>query len=979
MNIATLKCLFLIAIVSGLILQSSLSRGDQETLEYKECFNSVVPTFHKSVTSEEISYISYSAIKGYPSSKPALMATICDDPNVPIKLYYSIQDARKTFRPVDINKQSVLFSTAGSGVDKDGAYIPTGSMKSKLPFYKTLSHLRIGIKPASSKILSKPPVNQINPSSLSVESEALFTRQSFLAASGRQASVPWAKTEIDINVRFASHVVATPKISSNSCWLMIPQAVLDWNISKNKYVDLNGRSGVKFHRYQDLKIFKARNTDGDGVCQQPTIEYNATSELASIFGYVPVGAPFVLVSDLLEDLVWKRTVNGTPTRRKTQRDLVNQLTSQDVIEPIKKAKIEQPYPFGMDYDAFSFGGNSLDLVVQQGFHSYETSSDSNNDEKYLYGELKYLHLDDTNTAGSPVGSRLKATAATDINTECKLDGWSFSPKFSETGNYLYFLHQHRDPSKKTIFDAGPTSLIRIDLESTNQHSNLKHRVPVCKTKTEIIEPDRDNTYSSLFDRHIQGFEIFADNTELSVIFEVKGESQVHFFRLNRTSGRIIFKHPYVVRNLGRIYDITVDSSRSESDDARTFYIFHSDLTYPTRVSQCTLSGQRLNCEFRSGQARYSGDHKVLKSNSVRKKKFKFSITKFANCTGEDLRSKTIDVFKLIPKGKSKGIIVSIHGGPNDAWNGTFHKREYRLAELGYTVFLPNPTGSTGYGFEFVKSAKCWGTTILEDVKQIIRIINSSHRAESDKLFVMGYSFGGYINNMLQVIRDEKETAGDADKYFSTQNSINGFISINPVFDIKRFADSTDQLWFPEFQLGFSGHEMNQLSDSAYCNNVLWDPKYLPYQNPAALFCKATETNKEVNPNPKPNMIIAGTYDQRVHFCSNVPEMLEAFRKHKIPYTLHLEKQSFHEFDFNTLNIQAERIHGWISELGNCIKNGNTTMCKLSDADLNARVQNKFGRVFDQSRPGDILFDNNLHYGSYHTCLRDISVVTDSGS
>ena len=49
------------------------------------------------------------------------------------------------------------------------------------------------------------------------------------------------------------------------------------------------------------------------------------------------------------------------------------------------------------------------------------------------------------------------------------------------------------------------------------------------------------------------------------------------------------------------------------------------------------------------------------------------------------------------------LLLDIHGGPHNAWNGAaddIHLYHQELAARGWTVLLVNPRGSDGYGEQF---------------------------------------------------------------------------------------------------------------------------------------------------------------------------------------------------------------------------------------------------------------------------------------
>ena len=105
------------------------------------------------------------------------------------------------------------------------------------------------------------------------------------------------------------------------------------------------------------------------------------------------------------------------------------------------------------------------------------------------------------------------------------------------------------------------------------------------------------------------------------------------------------------------------------------------------------------------------------------------------------------------KEKNLPLLVLIHGGPYDAslnhWQGNGYFWAPLAASHGWLVLEPNYRGSTGYGDEFLSEVRYEpvpraGKDILSAVDQLI----SEGIADSSRLAVGGYSFGGILTNWL---------------------------------------------------------------------------------------------------------------------------------------------------------------------------------------------------------------------------------------
>ncbi|KAA1474992.1 alpha/beta-hydrolase [Dentipellis sp. KUC8613] len=99
----------------------------------------------------------------------------------------------------------------------------------------------------------------------------------------------------------------------------------------------------------------------------------------------------------------------------------------------------------------------------------------------------------------------------------------------------------------------------------------------------------------------------------------------------------------------------------------------------------------------------------------------------------------------------KPLITSVHGGPHGTSFTSFTPSVTALALVGYTVSLPNYTGSLGFGDYYVKKllGEC-GTLDVADVVESVRHLIELGIAEDNpkKLFVAGGSHGGFIGAHL---------------------------------------------------------------------------------------------------------------------------------------------------------------------------------------------------------------------------------------
>ena len=122
------------------------------------------------------------------------------------------------------------------------------------------------------------------------------------------------------------------------------------------------------------------------------------------------------------------------------------------------------------------------------------------------------------------------------------------------------------------------------------------------------------------------------------------------------------------------------------------------------------------------------------------------------------------------------LLLDIHGGPHNAWNGaadSIHLYHQELAARGWAVLLLNPRGSDGYGEDFYRAAlEDWGEADAQDFLEPIDALVAEGIADPERLAVTGYSYGGYMTCYL-TSRDERFAAAVAGGVVSDLVSMGG--------------------------------------------------------------------------------------------------------------------------------------------------------------------------------------------------------------
>jgi dipeptidyl aminopeptidase/acylaminoacyl peptidase len=150
----------------------------------------------------------------------------------------------------------------------------------------------------------------------------------------------------------------------------------------------------------------------------------------------------------------------------------------------------------------------------------------------------------------------------------------------------------------------------------------------------------------------------------------------------------------------------------------------------------------------------------------------------------------VQVFIVKPHGfdpaKKYPLILNVHGGPQQQWTDSYRGDWQVYPGKGYIVAFANPTGSPGYGQDFVDAiAKDWGGRVYRDLMKVTDALERLPYVDSDRMAAMGWSYGGYMMMWFE---------GHTDRF-------KAIASMMGVYDLRAMYSSTEELWFPEHDLG----------------------------------------------------------------------------------------------------------------------------------------------------------------------------------
>lgn len=142
------------------------------------------------------------------------------------------------------------------------------------------------------------------------------------------------------------------------------------------------------------------------------------------------------------------------------------------------------------------------------------------------------------------------------------------------------------------------------------------------------------------------------------------------------------------------------------------------------------------------------------------------------------------------EGERYPVAFIVHGGPQGSMGNSFHYRwnPQTYAGKGYAVVFIDFHGSTGYGQDFTDSISGdWGGKPLVDLqKGWAAALEQYPFLDASRACALGASYGGYMVNWI---------AG------AWADGFNCLVNHCGVFDNRSMYYTTEELWFPEWEMG----------------------------------------------------------------------------------------------------------------------------------------------------------------------------------
>ncbi|MFQ6108837.1 MAG: prolyl oligopeptidase family serine peptidase [Candidatus Aminicenantales bacterium] len=198
--------------------------------------------------------------------------------------------------------------------------------------------------------------------------------------------------------------------------------------------------------------------------------------------------------------------------------------------------------------------------------------------------------------------------------------------------------------------------------------------------------------------------------------------------------------------------------------------------------------------------------------------------------------------------KKYPVVLTIHGGPQSMWADRFMTTWFTfqlVCSPGYVGVFINPRGSSGYGSSFREEiSRDYGGRCFEDLMRGLDYVISHYDfVNKDLQAAIGGSFGGYMVNWIM---------GHTHRFRC-------IVSHASLYNLTSFYGATEELWFPEWDMGKSPWEEPELYEK-------WSPH---------IHAKNFRT---------PTLVTHGELDYRVPFTESL-QLFTALQRQGVPSRL----------------------------------------------------------------------------------------------
>jgi dipeptidyl aminopeptidase/acylaminoacyl peptidase len=424
-------------------------------------------------------------------------------------------------------------------------------------------------------------------------------------------------------------------------------------------------------------------------------------------------------------------------------------------------------------------------------------------------------------------------------------GFDISPDGKEVCVASNADSNHWETTNKDLWlmpvDGGPMVNITDDNEAYDAHPHFSPDGRyIAYLRQTVPAYEADLFQLAVFDRDSKQPAVITENFDYWVgHFVWAPNSREIYFTADVAGSRPIYKVDVKSKKIVKIVDLRTVDSFDIAPDGKSIVASRRTVGEPQEIWHVNTNGKSAKCLTTFNQD-------VANDVDIRPAEEMW----FDSPSG-----KKIHTFIVKPHGfdpaKKYPLIINVHGGPQMQWTDGFRGDWQVYPGAGYIVAFPNPHGSSGYGQEFTLGiSKDWGGKIYQDVMAVTDALAELPWVDESRMGAMGWSYGGYMMAWIE---------GHTDRF-------KAIVSMMGVYNLTSKYGATEELWFPQFDLG----------------GTPWDSadyeKFSPH-----MYVKNFKT---------PCLVIAGERDYRIAYTQSL-EFFTALQKRGVSSRLIVFKNDGH--------------------------------------------------------------------------------------
>ena len=331
-------------------------------------------------------------------------------------------------------------------------------------------------------------------------------------------------------------------------------------------------------------------------------------------------------------------------------------------------------------------------------------------------------------------------------------------------------------------------------------------------------------------------------------YQWSSDSRFVYFRVHEKGHFPLYRVNIKTKKIEKIADLKTIRSYAVDPEGKWIVASRNSITRPTELVRIKIKGN-----FKSKkEERLTFFNKAIEDSVDIRPARELWIP---SPTGKKIHTFVITPHDFDPE-RTYPLILNVHGGPQYQWADAFRGDWQVYPGAGYIVAFPNPHGSTGYGQEFTRAISGdWEGKVYTDILAVTDSLARLPFVDSTRLGAMGWSWGGYMMMWLE---------GHTTRF-------KALAAMMGVYDLPAMYGATEELWFPEWDLGGT-----------------------PWSNPQ-YYRKASPHNYVKN-FKTPCLIITGEKDYRVPYTQSL-EFFTGLQKMGVPSRLIIFKNDGHWPDY----------------------------------------------------------------------------------